>query len=268
MVDQPAKHSTLTRVGFDGFFRDPSGLVHQHMGGRKRVVDAEVYGGTEAAVLFRPSRRIVVPPHQSTPPRNKWDEPVTKISKLPYVPATKKRAERRHITPNNPFAGVCMDDLAQGLQTVMIDDTTRAADRRGQERPFVAEMTRKRREFKDRFGEKRAGVTVQSSGDKPYRAVAYQPGYYKEPGLVPGSTFVHGDHPRNISALTTKWKAFKAERPDVAKRPTYAELQHATEYRALQEEVRRLYDWAKGALPEEELDEDDSEEGEGEEQEA
>lgn len=64
----------------------------------------------------------------------------------------------------------------------------------------------------------------KAPGDKQYKHPEYSMGFYKAGGVIPGSSFVRGDHPKTIVRNSMGWKAFAAEFANAAKRKTYEQL--------------------------------------------
>jgi hypothetical protein len=136
-----------------------------------------------------------------------------------------RRAEKLHIRPHESKEELL--DRPQGIARVV--DPRTGIERRhlpATEYPLEDVLTRKRRSGASLL-DMRNGIECYTLGDKHYRHPEYMPAFFKEGGLIVGSTFERGSFPPTVARNTTGWKEFDAERPEAAKRKTYKEVQAA-----------------------------------------
>jgi hypothetical protein len=90
----------------------------------------------------------------------------------------KDRAERRHVEPNPSGS---YEDLEIGRKTY-IHHNRKTIDE------YATEKVMGKKVRVGTLYDQRNGVPLTSLGDKIYKAPEYMPGFYKEGGLIVGST--------------------------------------------------------------------------------
>jgi len=201
--------TSFAQMGPGGYAEDTSRLRANE--GRERAVQLP-----SNELAWRPSRRTVAEPGVAHVEKREGKKLVQ--HEVGHVP---RRSEKMHIRPHESKEE--LSDAPQGIARVY-------SPRSGIERrhlpafeyPLEDVMTRKGRVRT--LSETRNGMPCYTPGDKHYRHPEYNPGFFKEGGLIVGCTFQRGSHPPTVARNTTGWKEFDAERPDARKRKNYKQV--------------------------------------------
>lgn len=225
---------SFANMGPGAYSADPRGLPSTE--GRDRLVQRQ-----SEEIVWRPSRRTLDEPGMAHLEKREGKKAIDHV--IEQVP---RRSEKLHIRPHESKEE--MLDAPQGIARVYSPRS--GVERRhlpATEYPLEDVMTRKRR-VQDLLTQ-RNEIPCYTPGDKHYRHPEYMPAFYKDGGLIVGSTFQRGSWPKTVARNTTGWKEFDAERPDAVRRKTYKEViadQRHTEQVASVEELTRSL--AMGAL--------------------
>ena len=169
------------------------------------------------------------------------------IKKLdPTFSEVKPRPERKHVTQNFPSDG---PEYKIHMKTVLSEAGKRIQDNETEEFDFHRTQIGKKVRVEG-LEKLRNGLDVKALGDKPYKKPEHSTGFYREGGLINGSTNVNKVPHQGKNAGSNDFATVLSYEATNPKRTKWKDRERKMKEDEDSEAIRQLIEWEKTILKE------------------